>query len=74
MSDQYEDPLYENFHLWMLGTGEATTQVVQNNFRIGYNRASRLIERMEEAGEIKRDNVEYNRFRLCPPARTGESR
>ena len=54
----------------VLDLGQASASMLQRRFRIGYNRAARLVETMEELGivgpatgskprELLRDEVEY---------------
>ena len=45
---------------------KATTSYIQRRLEIGYNRAARLIERMEEEGVISRANYQCKREVLLP--------
>jgi DNA segregation ATPase FtsK/SpoIIIE, S-DNA-T family len=47
-----EEALYQKSLILAKETGFVSTSSVQRNFRIGYNRAARLIERMEAEGLI----------------------
>lgn len=48
----FEDEKYEEAKRFVLERGEASISMIQRRFRIGYNRAARIIERMEEEGII----------------------
>jgi len=47
-----KDPLYEEAVALVRRTSRATTSHLQRHLRVGYNRAARLIERMEREGLI----------------------
>jgi S-DNA-T family DNA segregation ATPase FtsK/SpoIIIE len=46
------DPLYDEAVAFVTHTQKASTSSVQRRFKIGYNRAARLIEDMEKAGVV----------------------
>lgn len=46
------DPLYDKAVELVVSKGQASTSMVQRVFRIGYNRAARIIEMMEKEGVI----------------------
>ncbi|GBG03122.1 DNA translocase FtsK [Azospira sp. I13] len=50
--DPENDPMYDQAVEIVLKTRRASISLVQRNLRIGYNRASRLIEAMEKAGLV----------------------
>jgi S-DNA-T family DNA segregation ATPase FtsK/SpoIIIE len=55
LSDEKEDesdPLYDEAVAFVTHTQKASTSSVQRRFKIGYNRAARLIEDMEKAGVV----------------------
>jgi S-DNA-T family DNA segregation ATPase FtsK/SpoIIIE len=57
-SDPEEDELYEEAVALIARDGKASTSYVQRRLQIGYNRAARLIERMESQGLVsKADRV-----------------
>jgi len=51
-SDPEADPLYDEAVAMVLRTRRASISAVQRQLRIGYNRAARLIEAMEQAGLV----------------------
>ncbi|HEY5047416.1 MAG TPA: DNA translocase FtsK [Rhizomicrobium sp.] len=48
---------------------KATTSYIQRRLEIGYNRAARIVERMEEEGVISRPNHQGKREVLLPEGR-----
>jgi S-DNA-T family DNA segregation ATPase FtsK/SpoIIIE len=54
MSDATEDsdPLYDEAVAFVLQTRKASTSAVQRRFKIGYNRAARLVDEMERTGVV----------------------
>src|SRR5258708_15177626 len=48
--DGEADPLYDQAVELVMRTRRASISLVQRHLRIGYNRAARLIEQMEQAG------------------------
>lgn len=51
-NDGESDPLYDEAVAFVIKTQKASISSVQRQLRIGYNRAARLIEQMEEAGVV----------------------
>lgn len=50
--DMGDDPLYHEALLFVAEQGQASASALQRRFRIGYNRAARLIEMMEAEGHV----------------------
>ena len=46
------DPFYDKAVELVLEKGQASTSMIQRTFRIGYNRAARIIEMMERDGVV----------------------
>ncbi len=60
------DPLYDQAVEIVLKTRRASISLVQRHLRIGYNRAARLIEQMEQAGMVSSMQSNGNREVLVP--------
>ena len=52
IEEEETDPLFEEACKFILEQGSASTSLLQRNFSIGYNRAAKLIDRMEKSGFI----------------------
>ncbi|RLB57998.1 MAG: DNA translocase FtsK [Deltaproteobacteria bacterium] len=52
VEDEEQDELYDLAVALVAEAGQASTSMVQRKLRIGYNRAARLIERMEREGIV----------------------
>jgi DNA segregation ATPase FtsK/SpoIIIE, S-DNA-T family len=46
------DPLWEESVRWVVDRGQASTSMLQRKFSIGFQRASRLLDTMEERGVV----------------------
>lgn len=51
-SDDEADPIYDEAVEFVIQTRKASISAVQRRFKIGYNRAARLVEDMERAGLV----------------------
>jgi S-DNA-T family DNA segregation ATPase FtsK/SpoIIIE len=60
------DPLYDQAVEIVLRTRRPSISLVQRHLRIGYNRAARLIEQMEQAGLVSSMQSNGNREVLVP--------
>lgn len=60
-SDTEEDPLYEKAVALVIEEGRASISFVQRHFMMGYNRAARLVERMEKEGIVSPMNKDGGR-------------
>ena len=60
------DDLYDKALAIVARERKATTSYIQRRLQIGYNRAARLIERMEEEGVISKPNHKGLREVLLP--------
>jgi len=47
-----EDPLYEEAKRWVIESQKASASLLQRRLRIGYARAARLIDILEERGMV----------------------
>lgn len=61
------DELYDKAVAVVLQTRRPSISLVQRHLRIGYNRAARLIEQMEQAGLVSAANATGGREVLVPP-------
>lgn len=50
--EEYDDPLYNEIVDFAIETGKISASLVQRRFRLGYNRAARIIDLLEERGII----------------------
>ncbi|WP_348945416.1 DNA translocase FtsK [Chitinibacter sp. FCG-7] len=64
------DPLYDEAVAHVIRSRRASISAVQRQFRIGYNRAARLIEQMESAGIVSGMESNGNRTVLVPAGDT----
>jgi S-DNA-T family DNA segregation ATPase FtsK/SpoIIIE len=61
-----KDEFYDQAVAFVVESRRASISAVQRKFRIGYNRAARLIETMESAGLVSEMNSNGNREVLAP--------
>ena len=50
--DKYDDPLYNEIVDFVIKTGKTSASLLQRRFRLGYNRAARMIDLLEERGIV----------------------
>lgn len=56
MSSKNSDELTEDVIAFLVKKGKASTSMIQRQFRIGYNRAARIIEELEDRGIVSSEN------------------
>ncbi|GAA5234872.1 DNA translocase FtsK [Verticiella sediminum] len=66
LADAEADPMYDQAVEVVLKTRRASISLVQRHLRIGYNRAARLLEQMEQAGMVSPMQSNGNREILVP--------
>ena len=54
--DDYDEPLYNDIVEFVVSQGKASASALQRRFRLGYNRAARAIDILEERGIIGPSN------------------
>lgn len=54
--DDYEEPLYNEIVDFVISQGKASASLLQRRFRLGYNRAARCIDLLEERGIVGPQN------------------
>ncbi|WP_333609248.1 DNA translocase FtsK [Arsukibacterium sp.] len=64
--DGEADPLYDQAVAFVIESRRASVSGVQRKFRIGYNRAARLVEQMEHSGLVSGPGHNGNREVLVP--------
>ena len=47
-----EEPLYDEILAYIMETGECSASMLQRKFRLGYNRAARIVDRFEDEGIV----------------------
>ncbi len=67
VSDEDTDALYDEAVAFVTETRRGSISSVQRKFKIGYNRAARIIEQMEAAGVVSPQGHNGNREVLAPP-------
>ena len=50
--EEYEDPLYNEIVEYVINAGKISASLIQRKYRLGYNRAARIIDLLEERGII----------------------
>ena len=54
--EEYEDPLYNEIVAFVVENQKASASFLQRRFKLGYNRAARIIDLLEERGIIGPQN------------------
>lgn len=52
VKEEYDDPLYDDIVEFVVTSGKASASLLQRRFKLGYNRAARIIDLLEERGII----------------------
>ena len=65
------DPMYDQAVALVLKQGKATTSLIQRHLRIGYGRAARILEEMENAGLVSKMDHRNQRELLVPKSAGG---
>ena len=70
--EEYEDPLYNEVVEYAIQTGKVSASLIQRKYRLGYNRAARIIDLLEERGIIGPQNGSKPREVLIKNGHTEE--
>ena len=54
--EEYEDPLYNEIVEYAIQAGKISASLIQRKYRLGYNRAARIVDLLEERGIIGPQN------------------
>jgi len=54
--EEYDDPLYNEIVDFAITSGKISASLIQRRFRLGYNRAARIIDLLEERGIVGPQN------------------
>jgi len=54
--EEYDDPLYNEIVEFIITSGKVSASLLQRKYRLGYNRAARIIDLLEERGIIGPQN------------------
>ena len=54
--EKYDDPLYNDIVEFVITQGKASASLLQRRFKLGYNRAARIIDLLEERGIVGPQN------------------
>jgi len=73
MTDSESDPMYDQACEVVLKHRRASISLVQRHLRIGYNRAARLLEQMEQSGMVSAMQSNGNREILVPASAREEA-
>ena len=56
VEEEYDDPLYNDIVEFVITQGKASASLLQRRFKLGYNRAARIVDLLEERGRIGPQN------------------
>ena len=71
-AEEYDDPIYNEVVDFAVSTGKISASLIQRKFRLGYNRAARIIDLLEERGIIGPQNGSKPREVLVKLENDGE--
>lgn len=54
--EEYDDPLYNEIVEYAINSGKISASLIQRKYRLGYNRAARIIDLLEERGIVGPQN------------------
>lgn len=54
--EEYDDPLYDQVVEFAVQTGKISASLLQRRFKVGYNRAARIVDLLEERGIVGAQN------------------
>ena len=54
--EEYDDPLYDDIVEFVITSGKASSSLIQRRFKLGYNRAARIVDLLEERGIVGPQN------------------
>lgn len=54
--EEYDDPLYDQVVEFAVQTGKVSASLLQRRFKVGYNRAARIVDLLEERGIVGPQN------------------
>ena len=70
--EEYDDPLYNDIVDFAMEFGKISASLIQRKYRIGYNRAARIVDLLEERGIIGPQNGSKPREVLVKKDNSGE--
>ena len=70
--EEYDDPLYNEIVEFVISTQKASASLLQRRFKLGYNRAARIVDLLEERGIIGPPNGSKPREVLVQLDKSGE--
>lgn len=70
--EEYEDPLYNEIVDYVIQAGKVSASLIQRKYRLGYNRAARIIDLLEERGIVGPQNGSKPREVLIKKEDEGE--
>lgn len=72
VEEEYDDPLYNDVVDFVIESRKASASLLQRRFKVGYNRAARIVDLLEERGIIGPQNGSKPREVLIPKEGSSE--